>query len=279
MKQINLPNPSDVVFVHYLCQEFEEGERILNLMLARGENSFIHRWDIPDPDSEPKALEEYFSFLDKECKNLITVHWNQMASYYGPSHLNSRYLKLTGKKSGFKYHNSFNLADYLINKYGDKYISHPRLDSLASLNKFSGVRETEKDKRTFPDQRLLLIMKIFHAEFWGELKIQKHLLNTDKSVADYLTSHKEEILGYLETELFKQKGKKVAVVIYALRELSLIEIQERKDLYDALRKILGDIGTDESLNKIMRYQITQLDYSTQAAIKAQMQKIKHHLAL
>lgn len=276
---ISLPDPKEVVFVHYLCQEFDTGDKLLNLMLARGKDSIVHRWDITTPESEALALEEYFSFLNTECHGLRVVHWNQGVSYFGLSHLNTRYASLTGKKPNFKYHDPINLADYLIQKYGDKYISHPRLDSLAALNGFNGKRETEKDNRTFPDKRMLLIMKIFHADFRGELKIQKHPLNTEKTISDFIISHKEEITEYLQTELFKQKGKKIAVVLFALKELALIEVSERKELYNALRLLLGDIGTDESLNKYLRYQLTQLDYSTQEMIRVQREKINHILSI
>lgn len=272
-----LPDPDGVVFVHYLCQEFEVGDRILNLMLARGDDSQIRRWDVTSDKTEAKALKDYFGFLESKCKGLRAVHWNQCASYFGPAHLNARYKALTGTDAGFGYFNPLGLSDFLIRKYGDKYIAHPRLDSLAALNNFVGIRETSKDARTFPDQRLLLISKIYHAEYRGELKIQKHPLNTEKTIEDFLVSHKEEIVEYLKTELFKQKGKKVAVVIYALKELSLIDVSERRELYNALRKLLGEIGTDESMNKVLRDQITQLKYSTQEEIKLQMGKIEQYI--
>lgn len=275
--KLQLPDPASAVFVHYLCQEFEQGDRILNLLLVRGDDSVIHRWDITSVEKEAAALEEYFEFLAAKCKGLCVVHWNQCASYFGPAHLNARYTALTGTNANFSYQDPLNLADFLIRKYGDKYIAHPRLDNLAALNNFSGTSETGKNARTFPDQRILLINKIYHAEYHGELKILKHALNAEKTIEDFLVSHKEEIIEYLKTELFKQKGKKVAVVIYALKELSLIDVSERRELYNVLRKLLGEIGTDESMNKVLRDQITQHDYSTQEAIHAQKEKIKFFL--
>jgi hypothetical protein len=275
--KLQLPDPAGVVFVHYLCQEFEEGEQILSLMLARGDDSIVHRWDVTSEESEINALEDYFAYLDKECRNLTTVHWNQGTSFFGLNHLNKRYNKAKIQKKPFNYHNPFNLSDYLINKYGDKYIGHPRLDKLADLNGFTGKRSTDKEKRTFADHRLLLIMKIYFTEFRGELKIQHNPLNTERTLADYILHHKDEIIAYLQIELFQQKGKKVAVVIYALKELSLIDFHERKEFYDVLRKLLGDIGSNESLNKILRYQLTQHDHTTQEGIRTQMLKIKHYL--
>lgn len=274
-----LPDPEGVVFAHYLCQEFEEGDRIRNLMLSRGDDSVIRRWDVTSDKTEATALKDYFDFLEHKCNGLRVVHWNQCASYFGPAHLNARYKALTGTDAGFDYSDPLNLADFLIRKYGDKYIAHPRLDSLATLNDFVGIRETAKDARTFPDQRLLLINKIYHAEYRGELKILKHALNTKKTIEDFLVSHKKEVIEYLKTELFGQKGKKIAVVIYALKELSLIDASERSELYSALRKLLGEIGTDESLNKVLRYQISQLDFSNQESIKLQMTKIKQSITI
>lgn len=55
--KLTVPAPSDVVFVHYLCQDFDDGEGILNLMLAKGNDSIVHRWDIKSEESEMKALE------------------------------------------------------------------------------------------------------------------------------------------------------------------------------------------------------------------------------
>lgn len=277
--KLQLPDPEGVVFVHYLCDEFEEGKRIFNLLLARGDDSHTRRWDVTSEKTEAKSLKEYFDFLENKCKGLRAVHWNQCASYFGPAHLNARYKALTGTDAGFDYYEPLNLADFLIRKYGDKYVAHPRLDSLAALNNFVGIRATSKDARTFPDQRLLLISKIYHAEYRGELKILKHALNTEKTIEDFLVSHKEEIVEYLKTELFKQKGLRVAIVIYALKELSLIKVIEKKEIYQALRKLLGNIGTDESLNKVLRNTNTQLDVAHQEALRAEIVKIKKYLSL
>jgi hypothetical protein len=276
--EMQLPNPDSVVFVHYLCDEFGAGERIYNLMLARGDDSQIRRWDVTSEKTEAKAIKDYFDHIENKCRGLRVVHWNQCASYYGPAHLNARYKALTGIDAGFDYFEPLGLSDLLIRKYGDKFIGHSRLDALATLNNFTGIRSTSKDSPTFPDQRLLLISKIYFAEYRGELKILKHALNTEKTIEDFLVSHKEEIVEYLKTELFKQKGKKVAVVIYALKELSLIDVSERRELYNALRKLLGEIGTDESMNKVLRDQVTQLKYSTQESIRVQKEKIKRFLS-
>ena len=277
--ELQLPDPDSVVFVHYLCDEFGEGKRIFNLMLARGDDSQIRRWDVTSEKTEAKAIKDYFDHIENKCMGLRVVLWNQCASYYGPAHLNVRYKALTGIDAGFDYFEPLGLSDFLIRKYGDKFIGHSRLDALATLNNFTGIRATSKDSPTFPDQRLLLISKIYFAEYRGELKTLKHALNTEKTIEDFLVSHKGEIVEYLKTELFKQKGLRVAIVIYALKELSLIKVIEKKEIYQALRKLLGNIGTDESLNKILRNSNTQLDLAHQEALRAEIGKIKDYLRL
>src|SRR5690554_4116723 len=145
-----------VFFVHYQCDDFNEGEKIAALCIHSNGRAKEYSGD------EAENIKEYANKVNELLnEGLFLVHWNQDRPYYGTDHIQKRYYDLTGKNLELEYNNGINLAEWLIFKYGQHYISHPRLDNLAKLNEFQGIREMEVGQRLFATNRLMLLTKIY----------------------------------------------------------------------------------------------------------------------
>ena len=152
----NLPPYDNVFFVHYQRAEFDKGEQITSLCIYSQDKASKYS------GNEADSIKQYASKVKELLnKSLTLVHWNQNKPEYGTDHINRRYFELTRKKLGLEYTNELNLADWLIRRYGDKYVQHPRLDNLARLNNFLGIRELEQGSQTFATNRVLLLAKIY----------------------------------------------------------------------------------------------------------------------
>lgn len=158
---------SEVFFVHYQCGDLNHDEvPITSLCIyAKGNMELFGNSD------ESQNIEAYCNKVMQLCdEGLIPVHWNQNRDSYGITHILSRYKKLTGGTIQIEYRDCIDLSDFLWNKYGNDYIEHPRLDKLAELNSFRGHRKNEYGNRTFPENRLSLLTKIYAGELRGTLK-------------------------------------------------------------------------------------------------------------
>lgn len=145
-----------VFFVHYQCDDFNEGEKIAALCIHSNGRAKEYSGD------EAGNIKEYANKVNELLnEGLFLVHWNQDRPNYGTDHIQKRYYDLTGENLELEYSNGINLAEWLIFKYGQHYISHPRLDNLAKLNEFQGIREMEVGQRTFATNRLMLLTKIY----------------------------------------------------------------------------------------------------------------------
>ncbi len=85
---------------------------------------------------EKKMLDDYFEFIKIHIE-YNWVHWNMRDSNYGFEAIEYRYTVLGGFPVVINNKNKFDLANILIDLYGPKYISHPRLENLIKLNKIS----------------------------------------------------------------------------------------------------------------------------------------------
>jgi len=81
---------------------------------------------------------------------------------------------------------------------------------------------------------------------------------TRKTFFDYLIADnveiKNAIIEKLKEILRGKKGKQVAKVLCAMKEAGVIAYSdgERKSLYASMKVIFGNIGSDESINKLLR---------------------------
>ncbi len=165
LKNKELLEYEKVFFVHYQCNDFNEGEQITALCIYSNGKAKEYS------GNEAENIKEYADKVNELFnKGLFLVHWNQDRPNYGTDHINKRYFDLTGNHLELEYSNEINLAEWLIFKYGQNYISHPRLDNLAKLNEFYGIRETELGQRTFATNRVLLLTKIYFNALNNTLK-------------------------------------------------------------------------------------------------------------
>lgn len=247
-----LPSYRSVFFIHYSCDNFDEGTQIFCLgIYAKDEvEEFCG-------ENEAEFIEAYCQSVTQLCaEGLIPIHWNQNRPAYGAAHICSRYKELTGKDIELRYTNSINLAGWLIEKYGDDYISHPRLDNLAGLNNLRG-QSAEKGSRTFFSNRLILLSKIYCLELTNKLKTAANPLpllsskptkNAKKFPAFLIHQQREKLAEALRTEFYTEKGKAIRLVIEALKDhtptLIAYHDREKKALYESMKVYFNrDIAT------------------------------------
>ena len=162
-----LPQYNNVFFVHYQCDDFNKSEEIESLCIYSNGKAKEYS------GNEVENIKEYAAKVNELLsQGLILVHWNQDRPYYGIDHINNRYKDLTDDNLELKYSDEINLAEWLIFKYGQNYIKHPRLDELAKLNEFYGIREGELGQRTFAINRIMLLTKIYFNSLNDTLKIE-----------------------------------------------------------------------------------------------------------
>jgi hypothetical protein len=185
VKNNELLEYSKVFFVHYQCDDFNVSKQIKALCIYKNGKAKEYI------GNEAENIKEYATEVKELLnKGLFLVHWNQDRTYYGTDHINERYKDITGESLELEYQNEINLAELLVFKYGQDYISHPRLDKLAILNEFFGIRETEFGQQTFSTNRIMLLTKIYFNALNNTLKTaltpQQPKTKTDKIKAPIL---------------------------------------------------------------------------------------------
>ena len=251
-----LPSYRSVFFVHYSCDKFDEGTQIYRLgIYAKDEMQEFCG------GNEAEFIEAYCRHVTQLCaEGLIPIHWNQNTPVYGAAHIRSRYKELTGRDIELQYTNCINLSGWLIEKYGDDYISHPRLDKLAELNNLSG-KSTEQGSRTFFSNRLILLSKIYCLELNNKLKTATSPLPLQSSKptkkakefpAFLIHKQREKLAEALRTEFSLEKGKAIRLMIEALKahkpKLITCGYGENKALFNAMESYFNwNIGTYNSI--------------------------------
>lgn len=251
-----LPSYRSVFFVHYSCANFDEGTQIFRLgIYAKDEMQEFCG------DNEAEFIEAYCRLVTQLCaEGLIPIHWNQNTPVYGVAHICSRYKELTGKDIELQYINCINLSGWLIEKYGNDYSSHPRLDKLAELNNLSG-KSTEQGSRTFFSNRLILLSKIYCLELNNKLKTatsplplrsSKPTKKAKEFPAFLIHQQKEKLADALKAEFSNEKGKGIRLMIEALKahdsKLITCVYGENKALFNAMENYFNwYIGTYNSI--------------------------------
>ena len=251
-----LPSYRSVFFVHYSCDKFDEGTQIYRLgIYAKDEMQEFCG------DNETEFIEAYCRRVTQLCtEGLIPIHWNQNTPVYGVAHIRSRYKELTGKDIELQYTNCINISGWLIEKYGDDYISHPRLDKLAELNNLSG-KSTEQGSRTFFSNRLILLSKIYCLELNNKLKTATSPLPLQSSKptkkakpfpAFLIHEQKIKLAEALKAEFSNEKSKAIRLMIEALKahkpKLITCGYGENKALFNAMENYFNwYIGTYNSI--------------------------------
>ncbi len=82
---------------------------------------------------EHMMLKEFFQFA-KDHKDYTWIHWNMRDINYGFDAIENRFVVLGGKPYRISDEKKIDLSRTLIDKYGVKYIGHPRLSKLLERN-------------------------------------------------------------------------------------------------------------------------------------------------
>lgn len=274
----SLPTYDKVFFVHYQCQNFNLGEEIYNMCVCSGNK--VKQYD---GTNEVLMIEQYCQQVKTLCdEGFIPVHWNQNAKYYGIDHIIHRYTSLTDKVIELEYPNEIDLASTLIELYGDDYVPHSRLDSLANLNNLRG-HSSENADRTFPTSRIQLISKIYHKAINGKLKVETNKQNVIteselptmagqpeksekkvKSFADFLIHCNKTVLATaIKKEFTTEKGKNMRLLIEAMKQSNPPMLSYCNGEGMALYKTLLDFFCHDigSYNSIFGYDYKEADAS------------------
>ena len=152
-----ISNPANCSVVHYSCESFYDrlnrrSPRITSIAVLDlgtdqitsfsihlvAEKEQVGFADIRDQYDhlELKMLEEYFAYL-KSYQDRKYVHWNMRDVGYGFEAIQHRFRALGGSSEDvFVIDNTkkIDLAMVLKDIYGDTYVSHPRMETLFSIN-------------------------------------------------------------------------------------------------------------------------------------------------
>lgn len=167
---------SNTLIIHYSCESFydiKDGRtpritsiavRELNTAQTKsfsihkaaeirkfGLNEIEHNYDTLEKD----MLEEFFEYV-KDHRNYNWVHWNMRDINYGFEAIEYRYKILGSKPVSIDSNKKYDLARILTNKYGLKYIGHPRLEKLIEKNHI-----TQKDFLTGKEEAMYFDRKEF----------------------------------------------------------------------------------------------------------------------
>lgn len=263
-----LPELNKVFFVHYQCEDFEQGNSIYSFQLYVDEQ--LKEFKGPD---EATFIHRYCDKVNQLCESgLIPVHWSQNRPNYGPDHIVERYRELTGQEIEFSYPNAINLSNWLKKNIDVNYIDpvHPnRLDRLAELNHIKGhSQKDDVNSRVYPGMRLLLIVSIY--TLITQQKLKTDIVTTEqdgiptvpadsmavkkvKTFADFLLhADRERLAQALKKEFSTDKGRMISLLIHALQEhtppLLMVCKRENKALHEAMSQYFGrDIGAYKTI--------------------------------
>lgn len=145
------------VIIHYSCESFydkADGKTprvtsiaVRNFASGQTDSFSIHKIaeqqkvDFSNIESnydvlEKEMLAEFYAHVAK-TKHCTWIHWNMRDINYGFPAIEHRFKVLGGIPVEIPEERKFDLARALIDVFGVKYISHPRLENLINLNKMT----------------------------------------------------------------------------------------------------------------------------------------------
>lgn len=152
-----MSNAERVVVIHYSCESFYDrpegtSPRItsiaaLNLASRQTKSFSIHQ--VAERKKYSRAqLEQYYDELEKimlrefydyvrSRSGSIWLHWNMRNINYGFEALAHRFRVLGGQPIEIHESQLVDLANIMINMFGSRYMSHPRLPNLLDYNRIS----------------------------------------------------------------------------------------------------------------------------------------------
>jgi hypothetical protein len=141
-----LAEGQDVIAVHYACEAFPDARdhpaaiSCIAVASVKDENSIAFSLadeptEMPLLERERKLLERWWQYL-ADRRDAKVVHWNMNSSTFGFDALALRYRFLTGQDPSYRPpdHLLFDLDTIIGRLFGEVYVRHPKLYSLAVLN-------------------------------------------------------------------------------------------------------------------------------------------------
>lgn len=146
---------SRIFIIHYSCESFLDVKQgsptIVSIAIKNLYSGQVQSFALCDFESEQIMLEGYFQFLENN-RDKLYVHWNMTDTVYGFEAIRNRYHQITGKTGvSIPGEQLFDLDDIVEKKYGKRYASHPKLLSLAQINRYSllGFRSGKDEAELF----------------------------------------------------------------------------------------------------------------------------------
>jgi hypothetical protein len=177
---IELPELSKTVIVHYGCSSFDSEQHIvfwIGAVFFNPDKTYFF-----ESQNEGTLIERFNDFLINN-RDKTFIHWSMNSPKYGFKAISNRYFEIKSKILDLTPLKEIDLSEYLKNKYGVDYIEREggRLNNLAKLNHFSGIKsQVEVININDATNRLELIFSIVQAELQGKLKIDSNTLTIRK---------------------------------------------------------------------------------------------------
>ena len=177
----NLPEKNNSVIVHYGSSSFEEDEhQVLWIGCIHFiENEKKYFYNSNELTTEERIIQSFAKFV-KENVSKVFIHWSMNSPKFGFNAIARRYTQLTGEEINLAPNKMLDLSEYLKEAHGTDYISRDggRLDNLANLNTFNGIKTKVIVGPKMSYDRLELIYSIYQTQSQGKL-ITNHNLRED----------------------------------------------------------------------------------------------------
>jgi hypothetical protein len=122
---------------------------------------------------EKQMLSDFYSFVN-EHKSYRWLHWNMRDINFGFEAIKHRAMILGVKTYDISDNNKFDFSRLLIEKYGKKYASHPRLKCLIEINSISPKNwlEGEEEATAFDNQEYVKL----HQSTLSKVNVMENIL-------------------------------------------------------------------------------------------------------
>jgi hypothetical protein len=251
----------EVFFTHYQCSDFNSVDKAENLKITSLGIHANGKTELYEKGLEEDFIKEFARRISDLLNDGLTlVHWCQDSPSYGSDQINDRYKAITGEELCLKYVNEINIAEKLVFKYGDKYTpTKERLDYLATINGWQGVKKEEAGNLLFNANRVRLLSKIYFNELKGTLIVDNNPpQNTTKvdKLKDFLFTHgfnslpkvsslKNEAVGELIQKLIEKNTPYSIAMMHYLGFIDHLNLQ----YYNRKEKLFEVLGENLSVNK------------------------------
>ena len=170
MKEINnlFKYHNDVWVIHYASSNFENNQiRIASIALRKLTNSQIHSFSMNDKEyddnMEKQILKEFFKHI-KLNSSAKYLHWNMRDDTYGFAVIQNRFKDLfPNDELPFVIldKDKYDLSRILVEIYGDKYISNPKLKTIIEKNSLNTgyFLEGESEAEAFENRQFSKIAR------------------------------------------------------------------------------------------------------------------------